>query len=146
MQLKPFRTCHPHLLDIRLLSAAQSQVAKTSAEVSEIPIVIADAALDCSSQDLARRQQQKTCSAVALVGTVNIDGRVTPVTLNRDSRSICGDEGMNEDPDRVGRALSTRTYTDVMVPEHSRCPPCIRGQIFDMQPNDQLVLSCPLPD
>ena len=53
---------------------------------------------------------------------------------------------MNEDPDRVGRALPTRTCTDVMVPEHLRCPPCIRGQIVDTRPHDQLVLSCPLPD
>ena len=51
------------------ISAAQSQVAKTSAGVSEIPIVTTDAAPDCSNQDLARRQQQQTCNAIALVGT-----------------------------------------------------------------------------
>ena len=53
---------------------------------------------------------------------------------------------MNEDPDRMGRALPTLTCTDVVVLEHSRCPTCIRGQSVDTQPHDQLVLSCPSPD
>jgi hypothetical protein len=36
--------------------------------------------------------------------------------------------------------------TDAQVLEHSMCPPCIRGQIIDTQPHDQLVLSSPSPD
>jgi hypothetical protein len=49
------------------------------------------------------------------------------------------------DWDEPPRALPIRTCIDTVMRDHTRCPPCIRGQVIDTKPHDQLVLQYPLP-